>query len=278
MFSSAIIKDREPFGARPYVSLRLEVSRGIDHLARRGARHLSMATVTTPTPDPVLDTQMFWMRNKVAIMATVAGLLVLFAAYSGYRYYTTQQNRAAALLLSQAKTGAEYQKVIEQYPRSNAASSAYLMLAAAQRKEQKFAEANASLKTFLEKYPKHEFVTTAMMAMAGNLDGLGKGDEAIEQYRRVAAEHPRSFNAPLALMAEVPLLKAKGDFEGARRVCETVLTQYRDSVAAPDATRQLRLMKSAQPAAVPAPGGQGSAEQSAPPVIISPAASAAATP
>src|SRR5215211_3684277 len=108
MFSSGIIKDRERFGGRPYVSLRLEVSRGIDHLARRGARHLPMATVTTTSSDPVLDTQLFWIRNKMAIMGVLAGLIVLLAAYSGYRYYTTQQNRAAALLLSQAKNTADY--------------------------------------------------------------------------------------------------------------------------------------------------------------------------
>jgi len=75
--------------------------------------------------------------------------------------------------------------------------------------------------------------------------GSGYGVRLLE---RLVAEYSQSFNAPLALLAEVPLLKAKNRTDEARRVCETLLTQYRDSVLANEAMRELRaLPKAAQP-------------------------------
>jgi TolA-binding protein len=183
--------------------------------------------------------------------------LVLLAGWGGYRFYTARQDAAAAALLASAKSAADFQKVISDYPSSSAAPSASLLLADQQRKEQKFADANTTLQAFIKASPKHEFATTAKMAIAGNLESLGKPDEALAMYRRIAAENPRDFNAPLALLAEVHLLKQAGQVEEARRVCETVLTQYRESYASQEAQRYLRSLKPAAPpvAAAPAPAG-----------------------
>ncbi len=252
-----------------------------------------MPTVSTPTPDPLLETQMFWARHKTAIVGGLLAVILGIAAYGAYRLYTGQRNNAAARMLAEAKGPADYEKVIEEYPRATAAPSAYLLLASAQRKEQKLAEANATLQRFLYKSPKHELVTVAKMAMAANVEAMGKPDEALDMYRRLAADYPRSFNAPLALLATVPLLKAKGDVEGARRVCETVLTQYRESYAATEATRHLRTLKgppergasagAATPevdqAAVEQAGAAAEAGSVASPAeSVDPAASATATP
>jgi len=69
-------------------------------------------------------------------------------------------------------------------------------------------------------------------------------------------EYPQSFNAPLALLAEVPLLKAKGRPDEARRACETILSQYRDSILMSEALRELQMLPAAAaapPAKAPAP-------------------------
>lgn len=252
-----------------------------------------MATISSPTSDPLLETQMFWVRYKTAILGGLLAMILAIAAYGGYYWHTSHQNAAAAALLAQAKGAADYEKLIKEYPSATAAPSAYLLLAAVQRKEQKLAEANTTLKAFIDKNPKHELVTTAKMAMAANIEAIGKPDEALEMYRRLAADYPRSFNAPLAMLAEVPLLKAKGDVEGARRVCETVLTQYRDSYVAAEATRHLRMLKpppssgavSEAPALTPdqaaleqAASATAAAPIDAPATSVSPTASAAPSP
>ena len=41
-----------------------------------------------------------------------------------------------------------------------------MYLAEAQRREKKFAEANRTLQAFIDKFPQHEFVSTARMAVA----------------------------------------------------------------------------------------------------------------
>ena len=128
------------------------------------------------------------------------------------------------------------------------------MLAEAQRNEKKFIEANATLQVFINKNPNHELATSARMAMAANLESMGKTDEALSMYQRIAASYPKSFNAPLALYSQVHLLKAKNQNEDARRVCEAILTQYRDSFWAGEAARVLRSLKPigpSQPAVTP---------------------------
>ena len=240
-----------------------------------------MQTAPTSTPDPLLETQVFWDKYKMPILLGIAAVLLVIGAVSAYRYFAAQKNAAAAELLSNAKGIEDYQKVIAQYPTSGAAASAYLLLAAQQREKGMFAEANTSLQTFVDKFSDHQLVTTAKMAIAGNLESLGKPDEALEAYRRLAADYPTSFNAPLAMLAQVSLLKQKGQTDEARRVCETVLTQYRDSNAASEATRLLRSLKPAATAAAPAPALPTAAPAPSagnPPVAASPAASVAPTP
>ncbi len=221
--------------------------------------------------DPILETQVFWVKYRMEILIGLLVVLVALAAYGGYKLYTARRDAAAADLLADAKGPADFQKVFAEYPEAPAAATACLRLADAQKKDGKFADSNATLQTFVRNYPKHELVATAKSAIAGNLESLGKSDEALEMYKRVAAENPRSFNAPLALLAEVPLLKQKGQIEEARRVCETVLTQYRDSYASMEAQQYLRTLK---PKPTAGPAASPIAAPAVPPAQLQPTASA----
>jgi len=209
-----------------------------------------MPTLTSTDSAP--DREVFWDRYKKEVMAVLILALVGVAAFGGYQLYSNRQENAGAAALSGAKTPGDFQKVISQYPTTSAGASAYLLLADAQRNEKKFADANATLQTFLDKFPKHELVGTARLAMAGNLEALGKKDEALAGYKRVVADNPKGFVAPIALYSEIHLLKEKKQIDEARRVCETLMTQYRDSRLAPDAAYQLRLLKPENPP-TPAP-------------------------
>ena len=200
-----------------------------------------MPTLTSTDSTP--DREVFWDRYKKEVMAVLILALVGVTAFGGYQLYSHWQENAGAAALSGAKIPADFQKVIFQYPTTSAGASAYVLLADAQRNDKKFAEANATLQTFLDKFPKHELVGTARLAMAGNLEALGKKDEALAAYQRVVADNPKGFVAPIALYSEIHLLKEKKKIDEARRVCETLMTQYRESRLAPDAAYQLRLLK-----------------------------------
>jgi uncharacterized membrane protein len=123
------------------------------------------------------------------------------------------------------------------------------------------------------------------MAIAANLESLGKRDEALTVYQRLAADDPQGFIAPIAMIAEVHILTEKKQVEEARRVCETILTKYRDSLVASEATRQLRLLKGgdepAKPVTLPATATVATPASSAPPAAapaVPPAAVPAAPP
>lgn len=203
---------------------------------------------TLSRSDPVLESQVLWDRYKKEVLVVLVLILLTVAAWGGYRLYSDRRDAAAASVLAAAKTVADFQKVIGQYPRTPAGGSAHLFLAEEQRKEKKFSEANATLQSFVEKYPKHELKGTARMAMGANLESLGKRDEALTAYQRLAADDPQSFTAPIAMISQVHIFKEKNQLEEAKRVCETVLTQYRESLLASEATRQLGLLKGGEQA------------------------------
>jgi TolA-binding protein len=235
-----------------------------------------MPTLTSTDSAP--EREVFWDRYKKEVMAVLILALLGVAAFGGYQLYANRQESAGAVALSGAKTAGDFQKVISQYPTTAAGASAYLLLADAQRNDKKFADANATLQTFLDKFPKHELIGTARLAIAGNLEALGKKDEALAAYKRVVTDNPNGFVAPVALYSEIHLLKEKKQIDEARHVCETLMTQYRDSRLAPDAAYQLRLLKpentpTPAPAVTTAPPPPAAAPSAPPPAqSVAPAA------
>jgi len=203
-------------------------------------------------------------------MAVLILALVAVALFGGYRLYAERRENAAAAALASAKTPSEFQKVISDYSNTAAGASAYLLLSDAQKNQKKFAEANTTLQTFLDKFPGHELTGTAKLSMAGNLEALGKNDDALTAYQRLVAADPKGFTAPIALYSQIHLLKEKNQIAEARKVCETIMTQYRESRLAPDAQYQLRMLK--LPDAPAAPSASPAAAVSAPPPATAPSA------
>ena len=243
---------------------------------------IRMPIAKQATTDRPLEAQVFWYKYQREI-AILLGLAVLgIVGVAGYRLYRDRREVTAATLFSAAKMPAAYEDLINQYSDTAAAASAYLLLADAQRKDGKYAEANATLGKFLEKFPRHELANTARMAMAANLQAMGKDDEAFATYQQIASANVPGFNAPTALIEQVHILQEKGRTEDARRICETIMTQYRDSYAAMEASQLLRtFLKTAKPEtppviAPPKPGASASA--SVPPTVkVLPAAPPAPT-
>jgi len=213
-----------------------------------------MATVSEITSDPALESQLFWEQYKTTIIAVAAVLVLGGLGFAGYQIYKMKAASDAVALLTAADSSEEFQKVIERYPGSEPAASASLLLAGQQRAKKNYAEANTTLRKFIDQYPKHQLITTAWMGIGANLESLGKTDEALSTYQRLAKDYPQSFNAPLALLAQVPLLKAKNQFDEARRACETIMSQHRDSIVANQAIQELMALPQPAAAATPQPG------------------------
>jgi predicted negative regulator of RcsB-dependent stress response len=211
-----------------------------------------MPAASPPTTDAAIETRVFWLRFRNEIIGALIVALLAALGYVGFRVYADRRNAAAADMLAGATTVSDYQQVITRYPDSAASADAYLLLADAQRRESKFADANTTLQTFLSKHPDSELASTARLAIAGNLDATGKTDEALALYQQIATTYPKSYAAPLALISRAHLLKVKNRNDEARQVCEAIMTQYRESFWARDAMQLLFSMKPSTPPAAPA--------------------------
>jgi len=194
--------------------------------------------------DPALEAQVFWLKYRKELLALLAIALLAISGVTGYRVYRERRETSASAMFSSARTANDYLQVIRRYGDTSAAAAAYLLLANIQREERKLSEANATLQSFVDKFPQHELVSTARMALAANLEGLGKEDEALAMYQLIASTDAGSFNAPHALLTQTRILQAKNQIEDARRICETIMTKYRDSYAAMEAARLLRTLRS----------------------------------
>ena len=132
-----------------------------------------MATESTSL-EPAVEASVFWLRFQKEIAAALIVLLLATAGYAAYRFYIHRRNDAGAELLGKAKTPQEFQEVITSYSGTPAGASAYLLLAEKQRSEKKFTEANSTLQAFTDKYPDHDFVPTARLGMAANLEAMAR--------------------------------------------------------------------------------------------------------
>ena len=209
-----------------------------------------MPTAPSVTRNPALEAHVFWFRYRREILAAIGIAILVVLGYGAYWLYSDRRDAAAAALLAVAHDANGYQQVISRYENTNAAATASLLMAEAQRKSGKYADANTTLQKFIDKHPKHDLTPTARVGIAANLQSLGRNDEALASYQRVTADFPKSYEAPFALISQVTILKAKGQKDAARRACETILTQYRESLWANEAMQQLRILK---PAEEPAP-------------------------
>src|SRR5437867_13041764 len=110
-----------------------------------------MPTAPPPSRDVALATRVFWERFKKQITAALVIVLLAVIAFTGYRFYADRRAVAASALLASAKDAQEYQQVILRYASTPAGADAHLLLAEAQTKATKFAEANTTLQTFSDK-------------------------------------------------------------------------------------------------------------------------------
>jgi tetratricopeptide (TPR) repeat protein len=234
-----------------------------------------MATTQTATRDPALEAHVFWFTYRREILMAVGLVVLVLIGYGGFWLFSDRRESAAAALLATSHDAAGYQQIISRFEGTNAGTTACLLLADAQRKEGKYAESNMTLQKFVDKHPTHELAPAARMAMAANLQSLGRNDEALAAYQRVSGDYPKSFEAPAALIAQISFLKAKGQNDAARRACETILSQYPRSIWAGEAMGELRQLKPAMPPGS-APGLPGEpslgAKNTPPPLLARPPA------
>ena len=192
-----------------------------------------------PIDDPHLKWEMFWEKNKTAILGGAVLLVVAALAVSAWLVYFNAQRLAAQKLLAEASDIAAFQAVVKKYPKSPAAADALLRIAAAEREAGDLSKSTAAFQSFLDRFPDHPLAGGALLGIGQNQDAAGDADSAIATYQQVVTRYPQSYAAPFAAYSEAEILLRRFQRDEARRSYNMIVSQFPQSPAARMASSQL---------------------------------------
>jgi hypothetical protein len=94
--------------------------------------------------------------QQVLIIAIAAAVLVAGVGFAAWFAYSESQNAAAQKLLAEAKGVADFQAVVDKFPRTMPAADALLRIAADERSAGNMEKSTAAFREFLHRFPKHD--------------------------------------------------------------------------------------------------------------------------
>ena len=185
------------------------------------------------------EAELFWERNRFAILAGGAAILAVAAAIGIWLFSQHSARRAAEALFAEAKDPAAWREVIAKYPRSMPAANAYFLLADSLRSQGSVEESSALYKKFLTVFPVHPLTGGARLGLAENLAVAGKAEEALDAFREAQTVDSGSYAAPFAGLLEARIFIRTGKLDEARKVLATLVATYPQSPAGRAAAGQL---------------------------------------
>jgi TolA-binding protein len=199
-----------------------------------------------PLDDSTLKWELFWEKNKTAILGGIVLVVVAAIAAVSWVLYFNAQRLAAQKLLSEASDIAAFQAVVEKYPKSPAAADALLRIAAAEREAGDTAKSTAAFQKFLDLFPDHSLAGGALLGIGQNQEASGDADSAIATYQQVVTGYPQSYAAPFAAYSEAEILLRRFQRDEARRSYNMIVSQFPRSPAARMASSQLNRIGNTQ--------------------------------
>lgn len=192
-----------------------------------------------PLDDSTLKWELFWEKNKTAILGGIVLAAVAAIAAASWLVYFNAQREAAQKMLAESTDIAGFQAVVEKYPKSPAAADALLRIAGAEREAGDSAKSTAAFQEFLDLFPDHPLAGGALLGIGQNQEAGGDADSAIATYQQVVTRYPQSYAAPFAAYSEAEILLRRFQRDEARRSYNMIVTQFPQSPAARMASSQL---------------------------------------
>jgi TolA-binding protein len=181
---------------------------------------------------PPIDPGLFWMLHRNKIIAGAAALILFLIGFGAYLGYKAVQNQRAEAAYAAAHSIDGWRSVIRRFPSSVAAGNAYLRIAAKQAEDGKYSDSDATYESFTHQLPKHPLVMNGFLGLAQNAEAEKDLDKALQYYTQVATQFGNSYASPMALFHQGRITEAKGQFQAARAILESVVQRYPDSFAA----------------------------------------------
>jgi tetratricopeptide (TPR) repeat protein len=158
-----------------------------------------------------------------------------------------------------------YLKVVNEYPKTDAAARGLLLAASAFFTQGKYAEAKTQFDRLLRDYPQNPLCSQALLGSAACLGAQGKTAEAVTAYDGLLKRHPADPVVPRAKFGLASSYEAQHRSDDAIKLYEELMrTESYSSVGAEAEIRLQELRRSA-----PAPVGAAPAATT--PVVTAPA-------
>ena len=189
----------------------------------------------------------FFVENsrKVIISGALVGVICVGGIISLVAICRARQ--AAAALFANASTVEQLQAVIFRHPRSDAAASALLLLAAEQRHLGRLEESSVTYQRFLAVFPKHPLAPIAALGKAENTLVSGYLPAGIAELQALTAKYPTSFVVPFSLYAQAELLTTQpGRMPEARERLQDLVLKFPDSIFSRYSAKLLFLLNARQ--------------------------------
>lgn len=175
--------------------------------------------------------ELLWINHRGAFLGSITGVIALIVIVLGVMATKHSSKIASETLLSTASSDMSLGEVISRYPKTPAAADAMLLLAASLRDAGKIEESDAMYSRFSETFPNSPLAISGLLGRASNARVSGKPDAALTSYQQAAAAFPQSYGAPFALFSQARLLAQQGKMEEAKRVLQSLGSQYQGSIS-----------------------------------------------
>jgi tetratricopeptide (TPR) repeat protein len=198
--------------------------------------------------DESFGIELFWEKNKTAILLAVAAVIALALAVSvwAYRQHTLAGEAQKAFAL--ADNPDAWREVISKFPHSLPAASSRLMIAESLRQSGDLKASTEAYSDFLADVPKtNPLHGLALLGLAQNASASGNMTGAIEHLKEAAA-YSSTYAGELALLLEGRQLAEAGKYQEARAVYESILAEFPNSLAARIALSQVQQIAVIAPA------------------------------
>lgn len=199
------------------------------------------------------DFEQFLERNQKSLLALVAILIFAIIGWMIYGSIRSHRQETAGAALVKANDLAALQKVTSDFPGTNAAGSAALLIAAEQWKTGQQEAAIATLKNFISSHPKHPAIGAAKAKLAAKLMIQGKNEEASREFSEIASNPDATYLASYSLISQGDIALAAKNVEQAESLYKKALADFPESQFSQLASARLASLRAKPPSEIDPP-------------------------
>ena len=222
-----------------------------------------MDTFSTPSKSDALqpneqevDVQALWAKIRGWVIGAVVLLLLAGCGLWFYLYLERRQEKielAAQSLLTTATDQQTLESIIQQYPQTDSAGQALILLGHGKCQQQDWDGARGYYQRLYERNnsKRSDLTASALFGIGVTYEAEKNWDKALEAYAQLTSSFPQSFKAVEAKLGAARVSELKGNNEKARQFYEDILVSDTQSVWKDEAERRLKMLK-VQPKKSPA--------------------------